>query len=114
MTTRMRLPIELLLQYSTLRETECFCNRRVVTPDYWSNFLRCNFLRLAFGQSDSRQRFRRRILSRPHAIGHADAAIAIARERQPRQRLQQHCDSLQAVLVADAVLRHRALPAVNA
>src|SRR6202521_2731467 len=48
------------------------------------------------------------------AAGDADAAITIARQRQPRQLTAKMFDALQAVKVADAVLGHRRLPFIYA
>ena len=48
------------------------------------------------------------------AVGDADAAIAVARQRQPRQLTAKMFDALQAVKVADAILGHRRHPFIYA
>ncbi len=48
------------------------------------------------------------------AIGNADAAVAVAGERQTGQLLAETLDPVEAVEMADAVLRHGRLPFVDA
>jgi hypothetical protein len=48
------------------------------------------------------------------AVGNANAAVAIAREPELRQLLPQAFDALETFEMAHAILRHRALPFVDA
>ena len=63
--------------------------------------------------SDSQDLFRG-LLPRPHTIWNADAAVAIAGESEAGQLLAKTLDSLEAIEMADAILRHGGLPLIYA
>ena len=54
------------------------------------------------------------LLPRPHTIGDTDTCECIASQGEPGEPLPQCFDSLQPFEMTNAILRHRALPFVNA
>ncbi len=55
----------------------------------------------------------RSVLAGADAIGNADAAIGVAGERQAGELLAEALDTVEAVEMADAILRHGGLPFVD-
>src|SRR5690348_15438918 len=65
-------------------------------------------------QSNRMQGFVRGLGSGAHTIRHSDAAVSVAGEREAGELLQEAANPLQALQMADTVLRHGASPPGNA
>src|ERR1700691_422528 len=67
-----------------------------------------------FSLRDLLQHLPSRVAAAAYAIWDADAAVAVARQRDLRWLPAQALDTIQAFEMADAILRHRRLPFINA